>query len=196
MIKAEFSSTWILPALGFFFLFLLMSETKVAYADKLVPITDQQTCITCHENLYFLHDTGNWYCLRESPMSCVDCHGGNPAATAQEQAHLDRAAHPVTNDDTSKCQQCHPEECAERVKFFDQAAGINQVRVAAPQTLDDSREERAPGGIGVTKQQRESGNQFLYLELIPVVLLAGFALTVCLISRHISKEATKGNDTN
>ncbi|RPJ24039.1 MAG: hypothetical protein EHM33_19105, partial [Chloroflexi bacterium] len=85
----------------------------------------ENNCMNCHEDLYFLHDTGNWYCLRESSMRCVDCHGGDQEAITREAAHFSRAAHPVIDEDVSKCQECHPEECSERVELFDQTAGIS-----------------------------------------------------------------------
>ena len=34
--------------------------------------------MSCHEDLYFLHDTGKLFCLNEkTAMNCVGCHGGN-----------------------------------------------------------------------------------------------------------------------
>jgi hypothetical protein len=93
---------------------------------------DHGTCIKCHEDLYFLHDTGNWFCIRESPMRCVDCHGGDPFAINKEEAHTNRKAHPIINGDISKCQECHPAECNERLVKFETVAGISDVRVALP----------------------------------------------------------------
>jgi len=29
---------------------------------------DNGNCINCHEDLYYLHDTGNWFCLNDSPF--------------------------------------------------------------------------------------------------------------------------------
>lgn len=92
----------------------------------------ETSCLACHENLYYLHDTGNWYCIEESPMGCVDCHGGNPAALNKDDAHFDRAAHPVINQDVQKCYQCHPGQADVRIGLFDEAAGISEVRVAVP----------------------------------------------------------------
>ena len=66
------------------------------------------TASTATDNLYYLHDTGKYFCLNELPMACVDCHGGDPQATIMEEGHTLRTAHPVINEDISKCQQCHP----------------------------------------------------------------------------------------
>jgi hypothetical protein len=195
MTKGKFSLIWILPALGIFFLFLLLSKPKAAYADELAPTPDEESCVSCHEDLYFLHDTGNWYCLKESPMSCVDCHGGDPLATTAERAHLDRAAHPVINDEISKCQQCHPEECAERVQLFDQTAGISQVMVAAPYTPAYLIEEGAAQSVGSPQQEQQPGGVLIFWEVVPLALLAGLALTIYLIYRHVSKRSTERNNT-
>ena len=137
-------------------------------------------CIKCHENLYFLHDTGNWYCLREAPMTCTECHGGNPGALTQEEAHTGRAAHPVLNEDITKCQECHPVECNERVDMFDQVAGISDVRVAAPfrpvlkaETTD----------VVEAQTQQELSPWFDLWELLPIVLVAGTALFVYAVYR-------------
>jgi hypothetical protein len=90
-------------------------------------------CISCHEDIYFLHDTGKWFCLNEeTPMTCVGCHGGDPAALTKELAHVNRAAHPIINENTSKCSECHPNQSSERVAIFAQEAGISAIRVSEP----------------------------------------------------------------
>ena len=193
MLKGESSLVWGITIVGM--LFLVFSKPAVAHAVEPAPTPAQGNCINCHIDLYFLHDTGNWYCLKESPMSCVDCHGGNPSATAQEQAHLDRAAHPILNDDISKCQECHPEECAEHVKLFDQTAGISQVLVAAPYTPADSIEESAPVGVGLTQQEQQPSRLPIFWEMIPLALLAALALTIYFIRRHILMKSTQRNNT-
>jgi hypothetical protein len=139
----------------------------------------ENNCLTCHENLYLLHDTGNWFCLREAPMSCVDCHGGDPTALTEELAHTNRAAHPVVNEDVSQCQKCHPEECYDRVALFDRAAGISEVLVAnsfsAPPVEDlpaapPAAEPAAPG--------------YPLEQLIPVVVLVSLTAAVYLVYRR------------
>jgi hypothetical protein len=88
---------------------------------------DEPACIRCHEDLYYLHDTGKWFCISKSPMQCVGCHGGDATATTKEAAHQNRTAHPVINGDTTTCRQCHIEDCDERVSAFDAMAGISPV---------------------------------------------------------------------
>jgi hypothetical protein len=144
----------------------------------------EDNCMTCHENLYFLHDTGNWFCLRESPMTCVDCHGGDREAMTEETAHLHRAAHPVINEDVSKCQECHPEECNERVELFDQTAGISQVRVAAPYT-PARLTDRTTNVAETVQTEEQPGGLLLFWEIIPLAVIAGLALIIYLIRRAL-----------
>ncbi len=123
--------------LAFTLLLLYFVMAAPVQAQSLAQEVDNGTCISCHEDLYFLHDTGNWFCIRESPMACVSCHGGDPTATTQETAHYDRSAHPIVNEDISRCQECHvdEDECCECVSKFDQVAGVNEVKLDVPVTV-------------------------------------------------------------
>ncbi len=173
------------------FLIFPGGELSSAHAQEVTPAADHGTCIKCHENLYFLHDTGNWFCLRESPMSCVDCHGGDTEATTEDLAHINRAAHPVINEDVSKCQQCHPEECNERVELFDQTAGISQVLVAAPYTPVRSTEDNASVSVDTPQQEQEPSILLMFWEIIPLALVAGLALAIYWIHRTHHKKVNK-----
>jgi hypothetical protein len=150
--------------------------------------TGSGNCVNCHENLYFLHDTGNWFCLRESPMGCVDCHGGDPEALTREMAHARRAAHPIIKDDVSKCQECHPKECGERVEFFAQTAGISQIKVAAPYTPAYLPADDTTTNMDALEQEKPD-SLLVFREIIPLFLLAGLALTTYLI-HHIRHHKT------
>lgn len=96
-----------------------------------LPASPAGTCLSCHENLYIMHDTGKYFCLHESPMNCVDCHGGDPTATTMELAHYDREDHPVIEHEITICQDCHPMDCEKHITRFDQVAGISNI-VNAP----------------------------------------------------------------
>jgi len=161
-----------------------------AQAQSIPTSGSEDNCMSCHENLYFLHDTGNWFCLRESPMRCVDCHGGDPEAITQETAHSNRAVHPVINEDVSKCQECHPEECNERVAFFDQTAGISQIRVAAPYTPIHSTDNIA-NVADAAQTEEQPGGLFMFWEIIPLAIIAGLALVNYLIHRAHHQETNE-----
>lgn len=160
-----------------------------AQAQSIPTITNEDNCMNCHENLYFLHDTGNWFCIRESPMQCVDCHGGNPKAVTQETAHLRRAAHPVVNEDISKCQECHPAECDKRVEIFDQRAGISQVWVAAPYTPAYSANTVSTTAKAAQVEEQTGGLSMLW-AVIPLAVIASLALIIFTI-HHILKPIRK-----
>jgi hypothetical protein len=97
---------------------------------NIMPVTAQGTpppeecqCRQCHEQRYYLYDTGKWYCLCKSPMTCVHCHGGNGAETNADQAHQDLLANPFA-DDAAVCRNCHKEESQARVDAFIARAGV------------------------------------------------------------------------
>jgi len=151
--------------------------TTPVYAQSPDQEVDNGNCIKCHEDLYFLHDTGNWYCIREASMPCVACHGGDPAATTQEGAHYDRSAHPIVNEDISRCQECHtdPDECCECVSKFEQVAGIKQVKLVSPVPVSNVPD--LTGALPIVEEQ-EPITWLSILEILPLVLIAGLALTI------------------
>ena len=123
---------------------LAFSLPGPAFAQEDNPETPSN-CIICHEDLYYQHDTGKYFCVSEASQRCTDCHGGDPTATDKESAHFDRSAHPVVNGDISKCQECHPGNCEEYVQQFEQLAGINPVIVADQPVVFEAR----PGDVPI-----------------------------------------------
>lgn len=159
-------------------LILSIAMSSSAYAQLHSPQTGDNNCINCHADLYFLHDTGKWFCIRESPMQCVDCHGGDPYAITQEAAHANRKAHPVINDDVSKCQECHPEECDERVSKFDQQAGISKVLVAEPYQPIMPIIVSGQPSAALESQPVKPASWFSAMEIVVLVVIMGLALSV------------------
>jgi hypothetical protein len=183
--KKIFTFVVIASIAGFVLLLLSLAVTP-AYAQSQTPDVENGTCISCHEDLYFNHDTGNWFCLRESPMRCIDCHGGDPTATTQETAHYDRSAHPVVNEDISRCQECHTDadECCECVSKFEQIAGIKQVKMVSPVPVSNASDQ----ALSLSPlEEQESVDWLLILEILPLVLIAGLALTIYILHkvRHV-----------
>lgn len=125
---------WIVPAALLILAFGLGWQAAPAQAQVVSPGTDEPACLSCHENLYYLHDTGKHYCLTAARTRCVDCHGGDPVAFQKDAAHTGRSAHPILADDISRCQTCHPQDAAAHVETFARVAGFSPVvlRVAAP----------------------------------------------------------------
>ncbi len=156
---------------------ITMAMSSNVYAQTYPLLTENENCINCHENLYFLHDTGKWFCIKESPMQCIDCHGGDPSAITQEEAHANRKAHPIINEDVTKCQECHPEECDRRVIKFDQQAGISKILIAEsyqPMPITISEQPLAEP----VNQPVESASWISAMEIIVLIVIVGLALSV------------------
>ena len=131
------------------------------------PISsDAPTCIRCHEDLYYLHDTGKWFCISKSPMQCAGCHGGDPTAITKEAAHQHRTAHPIINGDTTTCRQCHVENCAERVSEFDAIAGISPVVLVSKPIVGP-----APAASSVATPMPQAAEEVTPVWNWPVVLV-------------------------
>jgi len=162
---------------------LLLATPQVVLAQTSTPASLTNTCRNCHEDLYYLHDTGKSYCLAESPMQCVDCHAGDPEAISQESAHKAYIKYPVVNQDDSKCYQCHPEQAKARVEKFRQVAGIHNVIVASSyqpvslRTRSDSNQDI----------QAHSDELFSKPWTFTLVVVAALVLTglIIYIIRHV-----------
>jgi hypothetical protein len=153
--------------------FCLFAAPTGAQAQGPIQSPENNRCFNCHEDLYYLHDTGKAYCLKDSPMQCVDCHGGDPAAMTEEVAHAGLVKYPVVNQDDSKCYQCHPDQAEARVEKFRQVAGIKKVLVAAPYQ---------PVVSQVTIFPAETPSEWvLGLETVSLFLVAGLALTIFIV---------------
>jgi hypothetical protein len=88
------------------------------------PKPDQdESCFKCHANLYQLHDSGKWYCLCGTRARCSVCHGGVVGSMEMEVAHQNLIAHPITQN-RSVCQNCHPQDAAQRIATFIAKAGL------------------------------------------------------------------------
>jgi len=175
--KKKFLLNLLIPLIGIVTLTAIGFEPSRVHAQVPTPLASYGTCIKCHEDLYFLHDTGNWFCIRESPMQCVDCHGDDLYAIKQEEAHAARKAHPIVNENVSKCQECHPEECEERVAKFDKIAGISDVLVAFPYQPTPAISFEKPMDRQATEPDKYPG-WISAMEVLALLLIAGLALGI------------------
>jgi hypothetical protein len=99
-----------------------------AQASAQTAETSDNSCLTCHEDLYYLHDTGCWYCMTEPHKDrCVDCHEGDPTSMKIEDSHLGMLAHPQENGG-AKCLECHEQaDLQNRLSAFDVRGGFDKV---------------------------------------------------------------------
>lgn len=84
------------------------------------------TCLSCHEDLYYLHDTGKWYCITEHADRCTNCHEGQEPALNKEEAHKGMVLHPQ-KDNGAKCQECHPQDAEARLATFASLGGYKMI---------------------------------------------------------------------
>ena len=106
-----------------------VSASQMALQDPL----NESSCFTCHEDLYYLHDTGKAYCITVHKDHCEDCHGGNPSVMDKDQSHLGLIAYPQ-KDDGAKCQECHTQDSQERLATFAAMGGYKEVVEVIPYT--------------------------------------------------------------
>jgi hypothetical protein len=97
--------------------------SPVAHAQTVEPPAEPDAqCVACHQDLYFRYDTGKWHCLCAASPGCIHCHGGQPDTADEAQAHAGMIANPLQND-AAVCQECHCDDCQERVDEFMALAG-------------------------------------------------------------------------
>lgn len=90
------------------------------------PETISNSCISCHEDLYYLHDTGKNYCVTEMEERCVNCHAGNSTVMDEEKAHAGLIASPQKENGT-RCQECHTQDAQDRLATFASKGGYKEV---------------------------------------------------------------------
>jgi hypothetical protein len=119
---------WIFILTAALFIVLLVINSmplQVSAAQETQPTSN--SCLTCHEDLYYLHDLGKSYCVTTHADRCVGCHEGNAAAMKKEAAHMDLINHPQANNG-AKCQECHTPQVAQtRLVQFASIGGFDTV---------------------------------------------------------------------
>jgi hypothetical protein len=122
---------------------LWIGDPRIVHAQATTPEKDEN-CLACHENLYYLHDTGKWYCLCSLRARCTFCHGGDPDSLNEGEAHLGLVSQP-TVDNAALCQSCHPDDYRSRVEMFASLGGIRTVQTGSPASHTAAVIERQVG---------------------------------------------------
>jgi hypothetical protein len=105
-------------------LFSMLSMPVQASAAQATDSSDN-TCLTCHEDLYYLHDSGKLYCLTAHTDHCSGCHEGNSTVMKKEESHLGLLLHPQ-QDNGAKCLECHEQqEIQVRMTNFETNGGFD-----------------------------------------------------------------------
>lgn len=125
--KRKLFSFWLFGCAVFLLLTTLFVVSPAAAQET--PPPEECQCKACHEQQYYLYDSGKWYCLCKAPMTCVHCHGGNGRETNADLAHKGMLANPFM-DNAAVCQNCHKEESQARVDEFVERAGVVTMPIA------------------------------------------------------------------
>ena len=114
-------------------LFFLLAIFVLTFGITIEPARAQddhpgndESCVTCHANLYMLYDTGKWHCLCGTNVRCTECHGGVVGAVDEKTAHTGMIANPLEHDGET-CVSCHEFDSEEKIARFAQVAGIHAV---------------------------------------------------------------------
>jgi cytochrome c553 len=138
------------------------------------------SCLTCHENRYYQHDTGNHYCLTDAASRCVDCHAGNPEAFEEKAAHAGLIVYPILNGDISRCESCHAEGAQSHVDTFAKLAGFSANVIVAEQVQPSASSHAA--GTQAKNQGLLNGKVVVGLTVL-LTVIAGLFTFCILINR-------------
>lgn len=178
---------------------LFPGGTGQALARDEIPPEDN-TCINCHEDQYYLYDHGKWYCLNETKVGCTECHRGRAETPVKEAAHAGLIANPLVND-AAVCQTCHPEDYQARVQTYASVAGIRPTprpsATGMPSALD-SQPGEAAGGRRLLRAFPPGAGQLAGLSLLGTAFLVLFLFTCrCWKSdRYASSQGRRGVESD
>lgn len=108
---------------------ILAFTVNPAQAQSGKPENDA-SCMSCHESLYLLYDTGKYYCFCGTRARCTYCHSGVLGALDKETAHQGLIAHPI-QDNAGVCQSCHPDDYQQRMEKFAAQGGVRPTPIVA-----------------------------------------------------------------
>jgi hypothetical protein len=138
------ANRWIFVLSAFLFVVLLAILSLPVDVSAVQPTNiSSNSCLSCHEDLYYLHDTGKYYCITEHKDRCVNCHEGDASVMNKEESHLGLLAHPQ-KDDGAKCQECHAEDTQAHLATFAAQGGYKAVIESEPYTPSSAAEAGLP----------------------------------------------------
>jgi hypothetical protein len=126
--KRNFSLVLAFLVLGLVSLVGLGVAISPARAQEFVQ---DETCHSCHQDLYMLKDIGKAFCLCQAKMTCTTCHGGVTGTWDADEAHTGMVARPVGGEQMI-CEMCHDEAFMDNVAQFSSVAGIQPTHPPLP----------------------------------------------------------------
>jgi hypothetical protein len=121
------TNRWIFVLTGSLLIVLVTVISLPVQASAQTTGAPDNTCLTCHEDLYYLHDSGKLCCITTHADHCAGCHEGNPTSMKKEESHLGLLLHPQENGG-AKCLECHePEDVPIRMTKFKADGGFDEV---------------------------------------------------------------------
>jgi hypothetical protein len=119
---------WIFASIGVLSVIVLAMLSLPSQASAETPTEAvENSCFSCHEELYYLHDSGKHCCITEHADRCVDCHEGNKTVMNREESHQGLLVHPQENHG-EKCLECHtPEVTRARLAEMASTVGFDTV---------------------------------------------------------------------
>jgi hypothetical protein len=139
-----------------------------------------EPCRSCHENRYFLYDSGKWYCMCAKQAECAKCHAGTTGSWDPEIAHQGLIANPL-QDNLQACQSCHPQDYQERVEKFAAVTGLHQEMTPTPTEPVALLLNGSAPVSGLLESTASQMVAYLAIVLLGISLLAGglYILTCC-----------------
>lgn len=180
MFKKSTLSFVLITAILMITLGILMRTQPAQASAETFAENGASSCLTCHENRYYQHDTGNHYCLTDAAARCVDCHAGDPEAFEEKAAHAGLIVYPILNGDISRCESCHAEAAQAHVDTFAQLAGFSANVIVAEQVQPSGLSQTA--GAEVKNQGLLNGKVVVGLTVL-LTVIAGLFTFCFLINR-------------
>lgn len=98
-------------------LILLSAAVLAVVRQPALAQSGESACIACHETQAKkpIRAAGQWH-IQHNTLACEICHGGDPAATTQEAAHVGQIADPLAVG--TACNMCHPDASQEKIAGY------------------------------------------------------------------------------
>ena len=147
---------------------------------------NSNSCLTCHDDLYYLYDSGKYYCITEHKDRCVNCHEGNASVMDEDQAHFGLILHPQENDG-ARCQQCHADDAQTKLATFASLSGGYKTVIEPVAYTPKVKEETS--GFPVTTEDKHLTKNLVWLA--GAVTIFGIWLALVYFSPKNPNRGTK-----